>query len=93
MAAQLRIAVLECDTPIQAVSERHGTYCDCFTRLLQAGATGQDGFTPKQDVELLISKWDVVNTTHYPQLDDVDAVLLSGSSEYPRDHVCRTIWI
>ncbi|KAJ5599732.1 hypothetical protein VI817_000867 [Penicillium citrinum] len=80
MPAPLRIAVLECDTPLPPIDERYGGYTGVFTALLKASANALN--KPEQlDPEngLVISKWDIVNTNNYPNLDDIDAVLLTGS--------------
>lgn len=78
----LRIAVLETD---QIFPERNG-YGGLYTALLHDGA---DAIGWPRD-RLQISAWDVVNArgegesesvAEYPRLEDVDAVLISGSSE------------
>ena len=73
----LRIAVLECDTPLNKTRSNYGGYGGVFTSLLNAGA--QSIGLDKR--ELYISTWDVVNKQEYPQLENVDAVLITGSSE------------
>ncbi|CAI7641026.1 unnamed protein product [Penicillium pancosmium] len=80
MRAPLRIAVLEADTPIPPVDNRYGGYGGVFTSLLKSSAKALN--KPEQlDPEngLVISKWDVVSGTEYPKLEDIDAVLISGS--------------
>lgn len=83
MRPPIRIAVLECDTPMPDVVQEFGTYGNIFENLLKAGADalGQpDVITAEAGLQ--VTKWDVVNNEDsYPALDDVDAVLLSGSSE------------
>jgi len=82
MKGPLRIAVLECDEPVGRTKEKYGGYGNLFKELLQAGA---DKVAEKDGVkrpELDVTKFDVVNTEHYPNLDNVDAVLLTGSSMY-----------
>ncbi|MCJ1463490.1 hypothetical protein MMC07_002098 [Pseudocyphellaria aurata] len=74
----LRIAILEADD----VLDQYGRYGGLYTSLLQAAA-GSLGWPHDR---LDISAWDVVNAKEgnvwgYPRLDDVDAVLISGSSE------------
>jgi hypothetical protein len=84
MRAPLRIAVLEADTPIPPVDDRYGGYGGVFTSLLKSSAKALN--KPEQlDPEngLVISKWDVVSGTQYPKLEDIDAVLISGSSTCP----------
>jgi hypothetical protein len=85
MKPPLRIAILECDTPPPDVVNRFGTYGNIFKTLLDAGADGlkqPDLLSSKKGLEL--SSFDVVYDTKYPDLEDVDAVLISGSSRtYP----------
>lgn len=81
MKTPLRIAILECDTPPPAVVEKYGKYGRIFTTLLETAAEGL-GLSPKQDLEL--SAFDVVTAQEYPDLDNIDAVLISGSSTFHR---------
>ncbi|KAL0256348.1 hypothetical protein SLS55_008742 [Diplodia seriata] len=80
MKPPFRIAVIECDTPLPDVVNEFGTYGPIFERLLKAGADGlgqPDVITAK---DLQFSFYHVVdNEEAYPSLDDVDAVLLTGS--------------
>ncbi|KAG9956698.1 hypothetical protein KCU61_g9633, partial [Aureobasidium melanogenum] len=66
-----RIAILECDAPLPDVAAKYGSYGDIFQSLLTRGDSESN--------DLEISKWDVVNEMEYPDLTNVDAVLLSGS--------------
>ena len=76
MASPIRIAVLECDTPLTQTQEKYGGYGGVFTALLHSAADAIH--VPRQDLD--ISKWDVVNGTgQYPALDDIDAILITGS--------------
>lgn len=79
MRPPLRIAILECDEPIGNTKERYGGYRGVFAALLESSAAelAKSG-TP---VELDISAYDVVKTEMYPTLNDIDAVLLTGSRE------------
>lgn len=80
MKSPLRIAVLECDEPLGKTKEKYGGYGNLFKELLNNGA---DKVAEKDRVkrpELDVSKYDVVNHEVYPELEDVDAVLLTGSS-------------
>lgn len=79
MKTPLRIAILECDTPPAAIVEKYGRYDRIFTTLLEAAAT-ELGLSPKQDLEL--SAFDVVTAQEHPDLENIDAVLISGSSEF-----------
>lgn len=78
MKTPLRIAILQCDTPPPDVVEQYGAYDRIFTTLLEKAAQGL-GLDPKTDLEL--SAFEVVTKQEYPDLKNVDAVLISGSSE------------
>lgn len=82
MRPPLRIAVLECDTPVEKVDQKYKGYRGVFAALLHASAQalGQpDRLDPTSG--LVISGWDVVSKQEYPNLEDVDVLLLTGSSE------------
>lgn len=80
MKAPLRIAVLECDEPVGKAKEKYGGYGNLFKELLNAGADHIAQKDGARRPELDVTKFDVVNTEHYPTLENVDAVLLTGSS-------------
>jgi GMP synthase-like glutamine amidotransferase len=74
----LRLAILEADTPQPQTNARYGGYGGVFTALLTAAAgDAPDALASK----LKITAHDVVNEpdTAYPSLDDVDALLITGS--------------
>lgn len=77
----LRIAVLECDTPLaRTIKNYGGGYGDVFKALLEAGADtlGREDISSKNGMDL--TKFNVVDQEVYPDLDNVDAVLITGSS-------------
>lgn len=80
-SSPLRIAVLECDTPIGATKEKYGGYGNLFKELLHNGVSEVREKDGVEVPELDVRKYDVVNEELYPELGDVDAVLLSGSRE------------
>jgi len=86
-APPLRIAILECDIPIGNTREKYGGYGNLFKELLLKGVDevreGKDGKEAVQLPELDVTKYNVVDEELYPQLDDVDVVLVSGSREFP----------
>ena len=91
-SSPLRIAILECDTPLPLTATKYGGYGGVFTALLHASAE-----------RLGWSKSDLHITTHhivndevdengeikeeveeelrrrYPRLEDIDAALITGS--------------
>lgn len=75
MRSHLRLAILECDTPLAHTRAKYGSYGGVFTSLLHAGAealgVSGDG--------LRITRFDVVEQGAYPDLQDVDGVLITGS--------------
>ncbi|KAJ5194847.1 uncharacterized protein N7498_008285 [Penicillium cinerascens] len=81
MQRHLRIAVLEAGTPLPAVNAYYKDegYCGIFSALLRSSAKilGKECLDP--DTGLQITKWDVVDAQEYPKLEDIDAVLITGS--------------
>lgn len=76
MTRPLRTAVLECDTPIPPVQAKFGGYGDIFEGLLRRGLE-ESSSTAKIEV----SKWHVVENPIYPDPNECDALLLTGSSK------------
>ncbi|KAJ4316445.1 hypothetical protein N0V94_005436 [Neodidymelliopsis sp. IMI 364377] len=83
MKTPLRIAILQCDTPPPDVVAQYGAYDRIFTTLLETAAQGL-GLDPKKD--LALSAFEVVTKQEYPDLEDVDAVLISGSKHNSFDN-------
>ncbi|PWY84845.1 class I glutamine amidotransferase [Aspergillus heteromorphus CBS 117.55] len=80
MGPPLRIAILECDTPVEKVNLKYKGYHGVFSLLLResAAALGQpEKLDPETGMD--ISGWDVVTAQEYPKLEDVDALVLTGS--------------
>jgi len=75
----LRIAILECDTPLDGTRAKYGGYGGVFTALLKAGADALDypGISSTSGLEL--STFDVVTKQEYPSLENIDGVLITGS--------------
>lgn len=86
MRPPLRIAVLECDQPIGRTYAKYGGYGNLFKELLETAAEKIE-----EKPELDVTKFDVVNTEHYPKLEDVDAVLLTGSRKSCYDGLASTM--
>ncbi|KAF5687345.1 anthranilate synthase component II [Fusarium denticulatum] len=79
MTRTYRIAVLECDAPFPSVNEKRGSYGDIFRDLLTKGLKNEALGDKGKDVSLDVSKWDVVTAKEYPNIEDVDGFLLTGS--------------
>jgi hypothetical protein len=77
MNTKFRISILECDTPPPAIVEKEGKYGDIFERRW-TDSTGHANNAC--DLHLSFTKFDAVDARTYPAIDEVDAVLLSGSS-------------
>lgn len=72
----LRLAILETDTPQPKTHDKFGGYSGVFTALLAASAGGLDALRSR----VSITAHDVVHDPQsYPDLDNVDALLLTGS--------------
>ncbi|KAJ5997640.1 hypothetical protein N7499_005965 [Penicillium canescens] len=88
MHSPLRIAVLECDTPLDSINRRYNGYGGVFRALLTASAKAlnqPEKLNPETGLE--ITAWDIVNDDKYPKLEDVDAVLLTGSKHNSFDDI------
>ncbi|CAG8052587.1 unnamed protein product [Penicillium salamii] len=83
----LRIAILTCDTPVPEANRRHNGYGGLFTSLLESSATA-NGLDPECDLEVTV--FDIVDGDQYPNLEDIDAILLTGSKYNSYDN---TPWI
>lgn len=90
MTRTYRIAVLECDTPFPSVNEKRGSYGDIFRDLLTKGLKNEALGGKGKDVSLDLSKWDVVTAQEYPNIEDVDGFLLTGSSKFfLSSYICK----
>lgn len=76
MGNPLRIAVLECDEAAPELKAKYGGYGGLFETRLNAGAKLLSHISQE---DLVVSKWDVVKAREYPKIEDIDAVLLTGS--------------
>ncbi|KAF2265816.1 class I glutamine amidotransferase-like protein [Lojkania enalia] len=80
MKPPLNIAILECDTPLDQTRAKYRGYGGVFKALLSAAADAleqPDLISSKKGLEL--SNFDVVNKQEYPKLDNIDAILMTGS--------------
>ena len=78
----VRLAVLECDTPLPNTKAHYnGGYGGVFEALLTAGAKASS--LSELSTWLTLTKHQIeLNPENYPRLDDIDAILITGSSEY-----------
>lgn len=75
----LRIAVLECDTPLSTTNSKYGGYGGVFNALLSAAADALETPNLSSKDSLDLTTWNVLEAQTYPSLDDIDAILISGS--------------
>jgi hypothetical protein len=79
MKPPLRIAILECDTPLPNTEAKYGGYGGVFEQLLISGAKVLGKLDPEKGFQ--ISKYQIqLDPDNYPQIDDIDAILITGSS-------------
>ncbi|KAJ5527114.1 Glutamine amidotransferase type 1, partial [Penicillium frequentans] len=86
MRTPLRIAILECDTPLRKTHSQYNGYREIFQELLHNSLrilNHPDQLIPEN--ALYISGWDVYRRQEYPKLEDIDAVFLTGSKFSPYD--------
>ncbi|KAJ5340562.1 Glutamine amidotransferase type 1 [Penicillium brevicompactum] len=83
----LRIAILTCDTPVPEANRRYNGYGGVFRSLLKSSAK-VSGLDPEADLETTV--FDIVDGEQYPELESMDAVLLTGSKYNSYDD---TPWI
>ncbi|KIW63875.1 hypothetical protein PV04_08845 [Phialophora macrospora] len=87
----LRIAVLECDTPLPETKKRFEGYGGVFEFLLRAGAKALNRSDLDPESGLEFSFWQVeLNPDKYPNPQEIDAILITGSKH---DSFSDTPWI
>ena len=90
----LRIAMLECDTPLPQTKARFGGYGGVFEFLLKRGARalGPDVIDPDKDLK--VTMHNVVGDESgnveeaYPDLEEIDGILITGSSMKTSTYRC-----
>ncbi|KAF1810510.1 class I glutamine amidotransferase-like protein [Eremomyces bilateralis CBS 781.70] len=87
MQPPIRIAILECDTPLEKTKAKYGGYGGVFKTLMVGGAKLR-GLDPERDLEM--TSWPVEKELQYPELEDIDAIMLTGSRYNAFDN---TPWI
>lgn len=78
MQKKIRLAILECDTPLPNTAKQYGGYGGVFKSLLSAGARAE-GLVPEDAIDFSIYQV-VEEPEKYPEIDSIDAILLTGSS-------------
>lgn len=75
------IAILECDTPVPAVLEKLGNYGQIFEAFLRHGLDRYRQESGAEEVDLHVIKSNMVDMGPLPDPDEIDSVILTGSSE------------
>jgi len=76
MSRIFRLAILECETPLPRAKASRGSFGTIFERLFTLGL--QNLGNEATHAKLQVSKWDVV-AGKYPQPDEFDGIVLTGS--------------
>jgi hypothetical protein len=76
----LRVAILECDTPLPNTKAKFGGYGGVFQFLLKSGAEKLGRPDPEHGIKFSNHQIEIY-PENYPKLEEVDALLLTGSSE------------
>ena len=77
--AAFRIAILDCDPLSPKICEKYESYGGVATAWLEAGA--RELGLARKDLDITI--WDVLEKKEYPRVEDVESVLILGSSALP----------
>ncbi|KEF53936.1 uncharacterized protein A1O9_09731 [Exophiala aquamarina CBS 119918] len=87
----LRIAILECDTPLPATKKEFQGYGGVFEFLLRTGAKALDRADFDADTGFEFTRWQVeLEPEKYPDPENIDAILITGSRH---DSFADTPWI
>jgi hypothetical protein len=76
---RIHVSILVCDTPIQPVLDKYGDYYAMFQALLRQGFKDLE-ISESKDIMVEFSEHQMVDNSRFPDLENVDAVLLTGSS-------------
>ncbi|CAG8907511.1 unnamed protein product [Penicillium egyptiacum] len=75
----IHVAILVCDTPIQPVLTKYGDYFAMFQALLRQAFKGLGISDKSKDITVEFSEHQMVDNSRFLDLENVDAVLLTGS--------------
>ncbi|OQE95486.1 hypothetical protein PENNAL_c0002G07517 [Penicillium nalgiovense] len=76
---RIHVAILVCDTPIQPVLRKYGDYYAMFQTLLRQGFKDLEISEESKDIMIEFSEHQMVGNSRFPDLENVDAILLTGS--------------
>jgi hypothetical protein len=74
-----RLAILECDDPLDETRRKLGGHTACFKQIFTETVVSFNQPLRSFVDNLELTSWDVVYAQKYPELDSVDAILVSGS--------------
>lgn len=80
MRQRIRLAILECDTPLPNTRKQYGGYGGVFKSLLNKGAKAEGYGDAASILDISTHQIEKEQPDTYPDLDSVDALLLTGSS-------------
>ena len=90
MRQRTRLAILECDTPLPNTKKQYGGYGGVFKSLLNKGAKAEGYEDVGSILDISMHQIEKEHGDRYPDLESVDALLITGSSTsmaYTRDCV------
>lgn len=86
----LRIAILECDTPLPETKKKYQGYGGVFEFLLRAGARALNRPDLDPETGFEFSRWQVeLEPDKYPDPSTIDAILITGSSKFVASSICK----
>ncbi|CEJ89958.1 hypothetical protein VHEMI05773 [[Torrubiella] hemipterigena] len=77
--APIRLAIIEADTPQPKANEKFGGYRGLYTEMLRKAAEILEPPQPLEEVLKITGHHVVDDKDPYPNLDNIDAILISGS--------------
>lgn len=83
---RIRLAILEADTPQPQTNAEYGGYGGVFTALLRTAALANEPPAPLDSIVDLSVYHAVGDDAVYPDLDSIDAILISGSKHNSFDN-------
>ncbi|KAI0473450.1 class I glutamine amidotransferase-like protein [Xylariaceae sp. FL0804] len=82
-----RVAVFECLTLADNISQVRGQFGDVFAAWLNRSAAAYNETRPRADrIEIETTSWNVVEGRYPPALSEIDAIIVTGSTASAYDH-------
>ncbi|KAG1765543.1 hypothetical protein EDD22DRAFT_880416 [Suillus occidentalis] len=84
-----RIALLICDVPVDTIREQHGDYTRIFGTLLEESLKPiNETHSADSQTTFTLEPFDV-RAQIYPNEDEYDAILITGSGAWKQIHICH----